>query len=368
MNMNWFRKRVSAPQTAKVLTAGSDSGPGQAVVQVIEALPDPALIVDTGSIITACNTRATEAFGIDARGRHLSAAIRAPAVLAAVGEALAGRGAHQVDYEVHAPVQRHFDTHVAPIALNGGHAAAVLIVLKDLSREQQIERMRADFVANASHELRTPLAALSGFIETMQGAAKSDPKAGERFLGLMQTQAMRMKRLIDDLLSLSRIEMNEHLRPSATVDLAMATRHAADAMSDVAKQQNCELFLDLENDLQVTGDREELVQVVQNLIENAIKYASSGKRIEVTGRKAGDSIEIAIKDYGPGINAVHIPRLTERFYRVSAQESRLRGGTGLGLAIVKHILNRHQGRLLIASTPGEGSRFAFTLPAASQRV
>ena len=239
----------------------------------------------------------------------------------------------------------------------------MLVQLKDLTREQQVERMRADFVANASHELRTPLASLSGFIETLLGAAKNDQTARERFLVLMRTQAERMKRLIDDLLSLSRIEMNVHLKPQGTVDLAEIARHVADIMSGMAKEENCELKLDLPQKLMVTGDRDELVQVAQNLVENALKYASAGKVIDIKGRSVDGQMELTVTDRGPGIAEEHIPRLTERFYRVSVQESRSRGGTGLGLAIVKHILNRHRGKLIVASQLGHGSSFTIRLPA-----
>ncbi|MCB1380508.1 MAG: ATP-binding protein, partial [Alphaproteobacteria bacterium] len=218
------------------------------------------------------------------------------------------------------------------------------------------------FVANASHELRTPLAALSGFIETMQGAARSDESARERFLGLMRQQADRMKRLIDDLLSLSRIEINEHVRPTARADLAQIARQAGEAMKNLADELGCPISLAVDQPLPVTGDADELLQVVQNLVENALKYASSGGRIEIEGQKVNGHVELTIRDHGPGIAAEHLPRLTERFYRVSVQESRLRGGTGLGLAIVKHILNRHRGRLLISSEMGRGSAFTIRIP------
>jgi two-component system phosphate regulon sensor histidine kinase PhoR len=235
-------------------------------------------------------------------------------------------------------------------------------VLRDLTREQQIERMRADFVANASHELRTPLASLSGFIETLQGAARHDEAAQARFLDLMRSQADRMKRLIDDLLSLSRIEMNEHVRPSGQVDLAQVANHVRDVLAGLAADQGCEVTTSFPGPLLVPGSRDELVQVVQNLVENALKYASSGKRIEVEGQTVNGHAELAVRDHGPGIAEEHLPRLTERFYRVNVQESRSRGGTGLGLAIVKHILNRHRGKLAIASEPGRGSTFTIRIP------
>jgi len=326
------------------------------------AFPDPVMVLDRHGIVVIANEPARGLLDVDPMDQHLSASIRAPAVLDAVAAALAGHAPSRVEYEVRVPLPRHFDIYVSPITALTSTEPAVLVVLKDLTREQQIERMRADFVANASHELRTPLAALSGFIETLMGAAKNDEAARDKFLGLMRSQAGRMKRLIDDLLSLSRIEMNVHLRPSGTVDLVQVAGHVADVMSGMAKAEECELKLHLPKSLIVTGDRDELVQVVQNLVENALKYASNGKVIDIAGRRDDGHVELAVRDHGPGIAAEHMPRLTERFYRVSVQESRSRGGTGLGLAIVKHILIRHRGRLQINSEPGQGSTFTIRLP------
>ena len=324
------------------------------------ALPDPVLLLDPSGTVTVANAPARAVLDTDPSGLHVSGTIRAPAMLEAVAAVMAGGEARHVDYEVRFPVAHSFHAYVAP--LDAEHSGGALIVLRDLTREQQIERMRADFVANASHELRTPLAALSGFIETLQGAARNDEKAQTRFLGLMRSQADRMKRLIDDLLSLSRIEMNEHVRPSDRVDLAQVAAHVRDVLANMAGENGCEIELRVEGPLPVLGSRDELLQVTQNLVENAIKYAGSGQRIEIAGRRSNGHAELAITDHGPGIAAEHLPRLTERFYRVNVQESRSRGGTGLGLAIVKHILNRHRGKLSIASTVGQGSCFTVRIP------
>ena len=301
------------------------------------------------------------ALDADPEGLHLSATVRAPAVLDAVADVIDGEAAYHVDYELRFPVPRTFQAYVSALGAPGSGMA--IIVLRDLTREQQIERMRADFVANASHELRTPLASLSGFIETIQGAARNDEKAQTKFLGLMRSQADRMKRLIDDLLSLSRIEMNEHVRPNSEVDLAQVANHVRDVLCGMAKDLGCELRVTASGPLIVLGSRDELVQVVQNLAENALKYASSGKLVEIEVKRDAASIELSVRDHGPGIAAEHIPRLTERFYRVNVQESRSRGGTGLGLAIVKHIVNRHRGRLAISSEIGRGSTFTIRVPA-----
>ncbi len=356
--MIWPWKRdesAEAPLAAEALAADF-LGP------LIAALPDPVLVLNRAGEVLAANEHVRDIFDFDPRRQHLSTSIRAPAVLEALGAVLAGGEFRRVDYHLPAPFARHFDVYLSPVEGGLPQGPAALIVLKDLTREQQIERMRADFVANASHELRTPLAALSGFIETLMGAARNDETARGKFLHLMRAQADRMKRLIGDLLSLSRIEMNVHLRPVGTVDLASVAAQAAEAMADLARDSRCELRLSAAGPLLVTGDRDELVQVMQNLIENAIRYAGEGRPVDIAGRVHDTFAEISVRDHGPGIAAEHLPRLTERFYRVSVQESRSRGGTGLGLAIVKHILNRHRGRLVISSVAGEGSVFTVRIP------
>ena len=352
----WPFVKTPVPQEPAETTAAASLSP--AVADVIHALPDPALAVDGQGVVVAANAQAAEILEADPEGRHLSATIRVPAVLEAVVAAARGDEGTSVDYEIRVPMPRSFRAHVSGL----GPGKGALLVLRDLTREQQIERMRADFVANASHELRTPLAALSGFLDTIMGAARNDEKAQTKFLGLMRSQADRMRRLIDDLLSLSRIEMNEHLRPSGEVDLAQVAAHVRDVLSGMAREFDCEVILDSPGSLMVTGSRDELVQVVQNLLENALKYGSSGKRVDVTVRRQGDFAELSVRDHGPGIAEEHLPRLTERFYRVNVQESRSRGGTGLGLAIVKHIVNRHRGKLTITSELGNGSEFSIRLP------
>jgi two-component system, OmpR family, phosphate regulon sensor histidine kinase PhoR len=239
----------------------------------------------------------------------------------------------------------------------------------DLTPLRRVEEMRADFVANASHELRTPLAALLGFIETLQGSAREDAKARERFLAIMQEQARRMARLIDDLLSLSRIELNAHRRPDTPADLVPIVRQVADGLETLARDRGVSLHIDAGNALAVHGDHDELVRVFENLVENALKYGAAGRRVDIkvaTGSSADGEPEalVSVRDYGPGIAPEHLPRLTERFYRVDVGESRAQGGTGLGLALVKHILNRHRGRLTIDSAPGAGATFTVHLPTA----
>ena len=331
---------------------------------VVTALPDPALVIGEKSTILAANEPSKTFFDGDTLGKHLTTVLRAPPVLQAVNEAILQDKTASVSHQVRTPVQRTYDIHIAPLGHHENGERVVLLILRDLTYEEQIERMRSDFVANASHELRTPLASLTGFIETMQGAAKNDSKAKDEFLTLMKAQAHRMARLIDDLLSLSRIEVSEHVRPTEIVDLCHLVEQANDLLAPTAKEADCKVLMDLPPSLPVIGDAGQLSQVLHNLIENAIKYAGKGKVVEISGVLQNGMAVLSVRDHGPGIAAHHVPRLTERFYRVSVQDSRNRGGTGLGLAITKHILNRHRGRLAIQSEIGKGSTFSIYLPCA----
>lgn len=349
----------------------------ESLQQIITALPDPAVIVGADGLVLMFNERAAETLENLRAGQNLSSAVRAPAVIDALQTVLNSRAATQVDYEQRVPIERRFEVFLAPLlevevpGATGDGGPAALVLMRDLTQQEQIERMRADFVAYASHELRTPLSAVLGFIETLQGAAREDPKAREEFLELMRLQAMRMTRLIGDLLSLSRIELRAHVRPDGVVDLDHAVRHVLEYLAPLAAESGLDIEQDLQLDAaQVPGDWDELVQVIQNLVENAMKYGRSGKRVEVTiaqGPATSDgtaTIDLKVRDFGPGIAPEHLPRLTERFYRVDVAESRATGGTGLGLAIVKHIANRHRGRLIVDSEPGHGSVFTVRLPQA----
>jgi two-component system phosphate regulon sensor histidine kinase PhoR len=268
------------------------------------------------------------------------------------------------------PLDRWFEAFVTPVKLASAdaHPDILLMTFNDLTPLRRVEEMRADFIANASHELRTPLAALLGFIETLQGPAKNDPVAREKFLGIMQGQATRMARLIDDLLSLSRIELNAHLQPNTPLELAPIVRQVADGLQTLARDRDVAIKVVAPPEpLIVLGDRDELIRALENLVENSLKYGAAGKRIDIMlsrgqTRSGAPEVRLAVRDYGPGIAPEHLPRLTERFYRVDVADSRAQGGTGLGLALVKHVLNRHGGRLNIESTPGAGATFTMHLP------
>ena len=332
--------------------------------QMLSAITDPALVLDRDQRVMAANTSSAAVFAA-AEGRHIAQVHRSPELLAAVVRASTTGQPQMFDLHMVVPVERHLAGVVTPLTSEPSHPAS-LLVLRDRTEERQLAEMRADFVANASHELRTPLASLKGFVETLQGAAKDDSGAREKFLGIMQSEAARMSRLIDDLLSLSRIEMREHVAPAGRVDLSSVVTEAAAELAPIAKAANITLALPLSQaGAFVTGDRDELMQVVQNLIQNAIKYGRPGGRVDLALTREGREVVLGVADDGIGIAPVHLPRLTERFYRVSAKDSRERGGTGLGLAIVKHIVSRHRGELAIASQPGRGSTFTVRLPAAA---
>ncbi len=321
---------------------------------LVEALDFPVLVINAEEEILLQNANAVQLFGILPDRAHISARLRAPGLLDMVREGLKTGQPGERDYVERIPTARAFRVRLAPLS-----PGQFLITFNDVSGLRRIDQMRTDFVANASHELRTPLASLRGFIETLQGPARSDPKAQERFLGIMLDQVNRMSRLVDDLLSLSRLELKSHRAPESSVDLVPLIAHVRDSLMPLATSLGVTISTALPDEpVMIRGDRDELVQVFENLMENACKYGQEGKSVEVELKapEAG-AVEVTVTDHGPGIEAEHVPRLTERFYRVNVEASRSKKGTGLGLAIVKHILTRHRARLVIQSEPGQGSRF-----------
>ncbi len=335
---------------------------------IVENLPDPLLVLGPDRKPRRTNAAARAAFGAD-----MPAVLRHPGMRAAIDRAFDTGARQSAELSVPVPVPR--EVHATVILMDPPlpDGARAIVVLSDRTRERALERMRADFIANASHELRTPLASLVGFIETLQGPAADDPPAQRRFLAIMAEQAARMNRLIDDLLSLSRIEMNEHQPPSARVDLgALATRVVA-GFEPAAAARSVALELQVAAGLgPAVADADQVAQVLQNLIDNALKYGRERGRVQVAVAPAPPGgrwpswagVLLTVRDDGPGIPKQHVPRLTERFYRVDAGRSRKAGGTGLGLAIVKHIVNRHRGLLGIESEEGKGALFSVWLPVA----
>jgi two-component system, OmpR family, phosphate regulon sensor histidine kinase PhoR len=366
---------------------------GAAAQRILELLPEPVLLVrasdDAAPEIAYGNRAARELYRIELVGAPLGAALRRPEVLETIDEALATGEPAEVAFETIGVQPRFWRAFAQPLDTTGP-TKELVILLRDETDARRTERMRADFLANASHELRTPLASLAGFVETLRTHAKDDPEARDRFLAIMAQQAGRMARLIDDLLSLSRIELNEHIAPEGRVEMAQVLSDVADATRPITAERQVNLdVLQPSGPRAVVGDRDQLVQVIQNLVDNAVKYSRPAGRVRI-GLDLAPSLEAAraatregavalsllspdtasegqayvvvrIADEGPGIARQHLPRLSERFYRVEGQKS---GGTGLGLAIVKHVVNRHRGGVTVESAEGEGTTFSVYLPAA----
>ena len=365
---------------------------------LVESLPDPVLVVvaydpddPADRRVAFANRAARDLLRIQTEGATLVSAIRHPRVLEAVDESLFGRLHGEAAYETGGAQDRYWRILTRPLDTLADGGRQALLVMRDETDSRRNERMRADFLANASHELRTPLASLTGFIETLRGHAKDDTAARERFLAVMAAQAGRMARLIDDLLSLSRIELNEHIAPEGKVDVALAVLDVLDALAPLAAERGVKLKTSLPERGQavINGDRDQILQVAQNLIDNAAKYSSAGDAVEIevaVGLTADEAIAprlagaarlsilspdlvggerfvmLRCADHGPGIAREYLPRLSERFYRVEGQKSGERLGTGLGLAIVKHIENRHRGGLSVESATGQGTAFVAYFP------
>jgi two-component system phosphate regulon sensor histidine kinase PhoR len=335
----------------------------------LDAIPIPALLVGWDERIIRLNGLAEQVLGKSLVGRHYVTGLRQPALLDAIEAVLRlSRPAEAIYQTTEASRDVTWRATAAPVRLPAGQG--VLVSFIDVTPLREADQMRRDFVANVSHELRTPLTALLGFIETLRGAAREDPAARDRFLGIMEREAERMNRLVKDLLSLSRVEEGERVRPTDPVDLAGLMSSVVLTLAPVAEAQEVRLTVGPLPELpDVPGDADQLMQVLTNLIENAIKYSGRGSEVFVTLTTdehdpvlRAPAATIRVRDTGEGMDPVHIPRLTERFYRVDSHRSREMGGTGLGLAIVKHIVNRHRGRMRIESEPGRGSTFTVILP------
>ncbi|WP_425410340.1 ATP-binding protein [Hyphococcus sp.] len=359
---------------------------------VARVLPEPLFILDADGIVEHANPAALDMVGLsEATGKHFASVLRAPIVFDAAENVLAGKEPESVEFTTPGAVERTCRAYIAPIDPGGGNdRLRALVFIRDLTTERRLEQMRADFIASASHELRTPLASVLGFIETLRGHAKDDPEAQEKFLTVMQSQAERMQRLVADLMSLSRIELNEHVPPRERVDLSELAQDVMESLSPLFEAAGAIVDFTKGDDAgtEIRADRDEVFQAIQNLLDNAVKYGGDPAMVKVTvGRgpaptpftdgapahRAGDSAEqvaarlgvsvgelvyVQIRDFGPGIERADLPRLTERFYRVNIERSRKSGGTGLGLAIVKHIMNRHKGGFQIESRLAGGTVFA----------
>jgi two-component system phosphate regulon sensor histidine kinase PhoR len=359
LSAGWRRQRASIDNLAASAQA------------IVDGLPDPLIAVDRQRRIVRTNRAARQLLGPTVAERDLSTAFRQPQLLAAIDALLETAEGNfiapdqtAVEFVLPGPPELDMVAHLRRLPRAAADGSLALVVLHDTTALRRAERMRADFVANASHELKTPIAGLAGFIETLRGPARDDAGARERFLAIMADQAERMRRLVDDLLMLSRIEQHEHARPEAAVDLHRVLKGVLDLLQLKASGRKVTLELHVEPGLpSAVGDHDELTIVFQNLVDNAVKYTKPHTPVRVTARPLGeDRVAVAVSDEGDGIPAAHLPRLTERFYRVDTARSRQLGGTGLGLAIVKHIVEAHGGSVSAESEEGRGSTFRFSLP------
>lgn len=363
-----LRRQQLERRQLEAVVAGNDT--------ILANLPDPLITLDRARRIVRANSAAHALLGAGLVGGDLSTALRNPAVLEAADAVLGGEVARIVEFSLTGRLERFFWAKISDLPGPAPDGTVAILSLHDMTGARRAEKLRADFVANASHELRTPLASLLGFIETLSGPARDDETARVRFLTIMQEQARRMTLLVEDLLSLSRIEMQEHMPPDARADLERVLRGVAGALEMKARDKDMTIEVALDHLPPIIGDRDELAQVFENLIDNAVKYGRAGTAVRVTAgpspdateRLGRDAVAVAVSDQGEGIAREHLPRLTERFYRIDTARSREMGGTGLGLAIVKHIVNRHRGTLEIASEAGSGSTFAVYLPTASREA
>ncbi|MGJ8605222.1 MAG: sensor histidine kinase [Marivita sp.] len=336
---------------------------------ILMVLGIPAVLIAPDNRIFAVNAAAEKLLGKNIEGRHFITALRQPSLLDSIEQTqsdgtrretryLTNDGQHDITYRVTC----------GPVPMQGKQGT--LVSFEDITPMEQAGQMRRDFVANVSHELRTPLTALLGFIETLQGPARNDANAQDRFLSIMASEAERMNRLVSDLLSLSRVEAEERVRPVDPVDLGAVMQQTRHSLAQLASEAGIELDVYVpDSPVIVPGDADQIRQVLTNLVENAIKYSGRGSFVRLSlgvpdyeTRLRGSGVRIEVTDTGQGIDVVHLPRLTERFYRVDSHRSRELGGTGLGLAIVKHIVNRHRGRLLVESQTGKGTTFTVILP------
>ncbi|MDE2364618.1 MAG: two-component sensor histidine kinase [Hyphomicrobiales bacterium] len=341
---------------------GVDSKAAPGVVDaLIEALPEAVFVVASDLDVVAANRIALRTLPALRVGEPLLRGLRAPDVLDAAAEVFTTGQPQNALWLDRVPVERQFEIYLNPASFDA--ARVCVVTLHDVTEARRLDQTRTDFVANASHELRTPLASVLGFIDTLQGPAKDDLAAREKFLAIMGEQARRMARLVDDLLSLSRIEQNLHMRPDKEVDLVSIAGQMVDGLRAMAEEAGVEIRFAPHAPVIVLGDRDELLRVAENLIENAIKYGAPSP-VDVSVDARDGMGRLVVVDRGPGVAAEHLPRLTERFYRVDVGQSRAKGGTGLGLSLVKHILARHRGRLSIESAPGQGSTFAAVVPLA----
>jgi len=333
---------------------------------IVDALPHPAFILNTNLIIQSANESAEKLFETQLQGLGFVRILRQPEALACITASLDDGAFHTCELVLRVPKRRTYQASAAHIETGAQGQSSILFTLIDISAEIDAETARSTFVANVSHELRSPLTSLMGIVETLIGPARNDVAARDKFLDLMRGETERMSRLVGDLLSLSKLEAKEHLPPEGELDIVKTIKRVITVLAESAPAYKGRVeLLSPEKEFKVRGDRDELTEVFQNLLENALKYSAPDTPVHIEVHPPSDSqtrLTVKIRDHGEGIEAEHLPRLTERFYRVDKGRSREMGGTGLGLAITKHILNRHRAKLAIESKAGEGTTVSVALP------
>lgn len=334
---------------------------------LLDAVPLPMVQIDSDGRIALANASGTSLLGSSQIGRDHVIGLRQPALLEVIDRAFHEGIAGQAHYEVigasDATSTASYLVTVTPVLVAGERQ--VICAFQDVTAHEHVNQLRQDFIANVSHELRSPLTSLLGIIETLKSTARDDPAARSRFLDIMQQEVARMARLVRDLLSLSQTEAKERQKPTAPVDIIGLTGTVIDTLRPLADAAGVALEMTAEGAIApIPADADQLVQILQNLISNAIAYDRLGKSVTVAIYPAGDMLRIDVRDHGEGIAPEHLPRLTERFYRVESHRARIQGGAGLGLAIVKHIVSRHRGRLSISSQRGKGTCVSVFLPKA----
>ncbi len=342
-------------------------------MNIMKRLSDPILILDNLNHIIMANKSAHELLGNDILKQEISIFIRNSNLTETLKKVYKTGNPEDCELKFGTPVTKHYLSRIHLFNLDNDNAENskkyLFLTLYDVSTIKNTDKMRVDFVANASHELRTPLSSILGFVETLQGPARDDTEAHERFLKIMYDEASRMSRLIEDLLSLSRIERDEHIPPTGSVNLVPLIKNVINVLEPQAKDKDITISFFHNALKEITGDYDQLTQVVQNLIENAVKYGNEKTEIKITCDESimppplnTKEVTITIVNEGPGIPAKHLPRLMERFYRVDSARSRSLGGTGLGLAIVKHIIQRHRGRIFFESKINATTKVTVSIP------
>lgn len=330
---------------------------------IVNAIPYPSMLLDSTLNVKSANTPARALFGDSLEGQDVVRALRQADALDCINTAIKTKQLVRCNFVLKLQTSRTYEASAAVINVDKSNNEIVLFTLNDISAELDAEKSRSTFVANVSHELRSPLTSLMGIVETLKGPARNDEAARDKFLELMQGETGRMSRLVGDLLSLSKLEAKEHLPPEGDVNVLRLVHHIMTVLSESTPSYKNRVRIHASDDLPIlTADLDELTEVFQNLIENALKYSTPNTPVQVSITREAERMIITIRDQGDGIAPKHLPRLTERFYRADKGRSRDMGGTGLGLAITKHILNRHRAKLNIDSELNVGTIVTVSLP------